>query len=428
MVGAEAVVMSERGLRGSTLMDSARDTGRHPQQTLGGSRVLVVMPSIPVQGMERANLEIMRVLRRRGADVLVVTERTHGQRVQRAVEQAGARWVAVRITDVYEERLHLTWRLPEQLGVLKAWARAAWGIWRTAGSYRPTHVYVTNLSYGLYALLVLVSTRAKVVFRLPNPPTPAGRGHKQRLARWLWRRCLRLADVVVCNCQYTAALARREGVAGERLRLIHNIVPLAVARDIGDAPRLDPQRFTVVYLGRIRPEKGITELVSAATRLVAERPDVDFVLAGEYAWKNDFARDVIGRLEVEGLAARIRFVGEVQDVHGLLDQCQLHVCPSTSANESFPNVVLEAKAHGVPSVVFPTGGLPEAVTHLVDGYVCPERSAASLYDGLKFFVDDASALRKAGEAAKASAACYSPERIGDLWADVFRSGADDSRG
>ena len=41
---------------------------------------------------------------------------------------------------------------------------------------------------------------------------------------------------------------------------------------------------------------------------MTERPDVELILAGEYAWKNDFARDVIDRLQAQGLAGRIRFM------------------------------------------------------------------------------------------------------------------------
>ena len=42
------------------------------EQPLAGARILVVMPSIPVQGMERSTLQIFRMLRQRGADVLFV--------------------------------------------------------------------------------------------------------------------------------------------------------------------------------------------------------------------------------------------------------------------------------------------------------------------------------------------------------------------
>lgn len=44
-------------------------------------RILAVMPSIPVQGMERSNLQIMKMMRERGADVLFITEKTFGERV-----------------------------------------------------------------------------------------------------------------------------------------------------------------------------------------------------------------------------------------------------------------------------------------------------------------------------------------------------------
>jgi glycosyltransferase involved in cell wall biosynthesis len=169
----------------------------------------------------------------------------------------------------------------------------------------------------------------------------------------------------------------------------------------------------------VRPDKGVRELFDAALMLMRDFDDVDFHLAGEYAWRNPFADRLIEDVKARGLEGRIRFVGEIKDVDGLLRQCDLHVCPSISVNESFPNVVLEAKAQSLPSVVFPTAGLPEAVTHLVDGYICPERSASALYEGIKYFIVNPAALREMGEAARRSLARFSEERAADHWSKVF---------
>ena len=397
--------------------DPALDITPPPLRTLDGVRVMVVMPSIPLQGMERSTLAIVEVLQGHGATALFITERTHGQKVRSAVEAIGARWAAVRVTDTYEERLHLSRRPRELWTVFRAWARAAWGIRRQVRAFRPTHIYITSFPAFLYAWPAVAGGHAPIVFRLPNPPPAPGPGLASAVVRRLWTLVLSRADVVVCNCRYTEARVAALGVKNLAVRVISNLAPRP--RGGGEGPRLDPRRLTVVYLGRIRREKGVRELVDAALRLVRERADVDFVLAGEHVWQNPFARELTRELEREGAADRIRLLGEVDDVHPLLAQCRLHVCPSISEGESFPNVVLEAKSHALPSVVFPTGGLPEAVTHLDDGYVCRDRSAHALYEGLRYFLDDTAALARAGVAAKTSVAQYSRERIGPQWMDVF---------
>ncbi|MGH8443552.1 MAG: hypothetical protein ACRETF_11715, partial [Nevskiaceae bacterium] len=47
--------------------------------SLAGTRILVVFGSIPVFGMERATIGLMRAMRARGATILFVTEATYGR-------------------------------------------------------------------------------------------------------------------------------------------------------------------------------------------------------------------------------------------------------------------------------------------------------------------------------------------------------------
>src|SRR5581483_11951374 len=117
-----------------------------------------------------------------------------------------------------------------------------------------------------------------------------------------------------------------------------------------------------------------------------------------------------------------QFCGVIEDVFGLLAGCDLHVCPSVSANESLPNVILEAKAARLPSIVFPTAGLREAVTHLQDGYVCPEPSHQALYEGIRYFLEHPEAATAMGHAARQSLERFSRERAAEEWASVFSSG------
>ena len=403
----------------------AENTPDQVSDDLAGTRILVLLPSIPVQGMERATLQIMRMMRRRGGEILFVTESTYGDAVRREVERIGCRWTAA----PFSRRLGLTTSPIEMGRMLRALGRASSAVRRIYRDYRPTHVFVSDLAAFAYALPVLWSARAPVVFRLGNPPDLSLSGLKAAISALLWRRCVdRVCDVLVCNSEYARGQLAKVGVDPHRVQVIYNCVAERPPVEASDAPRVNPQHLNVVYLGRLRPEKGVGELYEAARRLIAERDDVDFYWAGAHRWQNPFAAQLIRDIEARGLTSRIHVLGEIEDVFGLLAQCDLHVCPSRSAGESFPNVVLEAKMHGLPSVAFRVAGLPEAVEDGVDGWICSEPTAAALHEGLRYFLDDPAARDAAGAAAKRSLQRFSAERAADAWSALFRGAGKRKRG
>lgn len=384
-------------------------------QDLRGTRILVVMPSIPVLGMERANLQIMKMMRERGAEVLFVTDQNYGQRVQQEVERIGCQWAATR----FGRRLGLPKGPLDFAGIVTALARGAWGIRRIARAYRPTHLYFTNIAYILFGLPT-ARTGLPVIFRVPNPPDTHLTPVKQRLSNWIWQDVVEpVCDVIVCNSRHTFRELERIVVRTRKARVIYNCVPERQRTQPSDAPCMDRDNFNIVFVGQITAAKGVRELVDAAVRLVRARKNVSFYIAGDHEWRNPFAKGLMAEVARLGLEQRIRFTGEIQDITGLLAQCDLHVCPSVF-EEPFGIVVLEAKNQGIPSVVFPSGGLTEVVTPLVDGYVCNEKSADALCEGITYFLDDPAALAAASEAARMSLVRFSTERASEEWAAVFR--------
>lgn len=384
---------------------------------LAGARVLAMLASIPIRGMERSNLQVLRMLVEQGADVLVVTHpvRAEKMQMQDEVERIGARWVDA----PFGERLRIPRSPAAALRIGRDWLRVARAIHGIYTRYRPTHIYLTSPIYIVHALPTLALAPEPAILRLPQPPGSWQGGLRSRLDAWIWRRLLLpICDVLVCNSAYSRI---RLGGLRDRATVIHNCVPERAPAATSDAPAVNRGRLNVVFLGQLHPAKGLRELVDAAVRIVRARSDVDFLIAGDHAWRNPFAQGLIDEIAALGLGERIRFVGEVVDVFGLLDRCHVHVLPSLS--ESFPNVVLEAKSRGLPSVVFPSGGIPEAVVHGVDGFLCAEPSAAALEQGLLAFLDDPAALAAAGAAARRSLERFSRARAAELWVELFaRSG------
>ena len=200
--------------------------------------------------------------------------------------------------------------------------------------------------------------------------------------------------------------------------MIHSLAPSSSA-PCAEAPYDDEQRH-VAYCGQITRGKGVFELLDAAAALRGAHPRVRYHLVGGSKYGTDTERDVDALIRSRGLTDIVRRHGWVENPREFLARADGHVAPSMW-DEPFANVVLEAKAVGTPSVVFPSGGLPEMVRHRIDGFICAQRSSGGLAEGLDWLLGlDASARRRVRAAAAAdSEARFGRRRFLDAWAGVY---------
>jgi glycosyltransferase involved in cell wall biosynthesis len=91
--------------------------------------------------------------------------------------------------------------------------------------------------------------------------------------------------------------------------------------------------------------------------------------------------------------------------------------------ESFGNVVLEARSAGLPAVTFARGGLPELVEDRKSGFVCRSADLQGLLAGIEFFLEDPASWAKAREfclrSMTDSASPYSSAAFESAWRAVF---------
>src|SRR5262249_61443788 len=125
---------------------------------------------------------------------------------------------------------------------------------------------------------------------------------------------------------------------------------------------------------------------------------------------------LLARAQAPDLAGRVQFLGWRDDVMALMAEAGVHASPSRPEMlEGMPLTCLEAKAAGLPSVVFPVGPFPELVEHEVDGWICRDVSAAALAEGLEHFVADRARAERAGRAARRSAERFRPDGAARAW-------------
>lgn len=125
-------------------------------------------------------------------------------------------------------------------------------------------------------------------------------------------------------------------------------------------------KFIIGYAGRIAANKGIDILVKAFAKLSKKYPDMFLYLAGsdEKGYKEELKK-MITKFQLE---AKVKFLGQVQDMEKFYKSINLFVLPSV-VKEAFGLVLCEAMYCGVPVITTDSGAQSEIIEDGVDGYI-----------------------------------------------------------
>jgi starch synthase len=205
----------------------------------------------------------------------------------------------------------------------------------------------------------------------------------------------------------------------------------ATVRGLG----IDPERPSVVFVGRITRQKGLPYLLRAAALLP---PEVQLILCAGAPDTPEILQEVR-----DGVSALQKIRSGVIWIDRLLSQTELStvltaattfVCPSIY--EPLGIVNLEAMACGVPVVGTATGGIPEVVDDGVTGRLVPieqaedgtgtpldpDRFVADLAETLIQVVSDPGTAKKMGAAGRERAEeHFSWDRIAARTKEIYES-------
>ena len=198
-----------------------------------------------------------------------------------------------------------------------------------------------------------------------------------RVYQWLWLPFIRRCDLALVNSTNTASLAQRAGVQSRTTHVLHPGC---------DLPTLDAeaalefrqrhgfaQRPLLLSVGRLTQRKGLAEFVAKALPAIAARyPDVLLLVIGDEASDALHARAGSERERILTAARNgsveqnLHFFGRCNDatLSAAYQAADVHVFPVLALPgdvEGFGMVALESAAHGLPTVAFAVGGVPDAV-------------------------------------------------------------------
>jgi phosphatidylinositol alpha-1,6-mannosyltransferase len=230
----------------------------------------------------------------------------------------------------------------------------------------------------------------------------------------LWLPCIRRCDLALVNSANTAALARERGVPAQRLRVLHPGTEMPVLdRAAAAAFRARHglgERPLLLSVGRLTQRKGLAEFVTQALPAILRRhPDALLATIGDEASDALHTRAgsererILAAADAAGVGAHLRFLGRCSDadLSAAYQAADVHAFPVRDLPgdvEGFGMVALESAAHGLPTVAFRVGGVPEAGRAGVTGaLVAPGDYAA--------FADAIAAQLERGRDAASEAAC-----------------------
>jgi glycosyltransferase involved in cell wall biosynthesis len=230
----------------------------------------------------------------------------------------------------------------------------------------------------------------------------------------LVRRRLAAVDLVVTCSDYLTGRGR-SAFPATRWETVHNGV------EMGSDPR--PDGRTILFVGRVSPDKGVHVLLEAFRLLCERRDDLRLELIGDEALPSTSmqvrldeeprvrrlarfyrGRAYLGPLLAElppGVAERVTHRTWIahDEVLAAYRRAGVVVLPSVW-NEPFGMPAVEAQAAGRPVVASQVGGLPEVVIDGQTGLLVPPEDPLALASAMGRLLDDAELRRRLAEAGR----------------------------
>ena len=146
--------------------------------------------------------------------------------------------------------------------------------------------------------------------------------------------------------------------------------------------KISPDDFVFIFVGRLVGDKGLNELIAAFKVLAL--PKVKLLLVGPYETELDpLKAETLQEIDHNANIITVGFQPDVRPYFAIADAL---VFPSY--REGFPNVVLQAGAMGLPSIVTNINGCNEIIKNHQNGLVIPVKDPSALEKAMRQVVED----------------------------------------
>lgn len=238
-------------------------------------------------------------------------------------------------------------------------------------------------------------------------------GYLMRIMKWVFGQDL---PFIVLSDMEKDILTQRFGAK--------NVVSLPNCVDLSDATAFKKEQvlhdeskpLRIGYLGRIEPNKGMTELLVACQRLKKEKYPFKLVIAGKEQTEGEYLPQFD-----QWLGNSFEYAGLVSGKSkcDFLRSLDAFVLPTYF--EGLPMSLLETMSYGITPLVTPVGSIPQVVKDGENGVFITDHDSDSIVYVIKKLNECRSLLRKLGDAARETIFNqFSPEKYVEKLNSIYQ--------
>jgi glycosyltransferase involved in cell wall biosynthesis len=211
----------------------------------------------------------------------------------------------------------------------------------------------------------------------------------------------------------------KKGIPAHKLITIHNGVDLDRFKVNVDADRkkeefgINSSDFVVGTISRIEPQKGHKYLIDAASTVRKEFPNVKFLIVGTGSLKNKLKKYVKNK----GLEKDIIFTDKRKDIPEILSIMDVFALPSL--REGFSISLLEAMAAGRVVVATDVGGNLEVIDNGENGFIIPANSPRILAEKIIKILKDQKLRNRIGKNAQEKVREFSIDNMASKTMELY---------
>lgn len=379
-------------------------------------KVLGILTSVDIYGKERANIEVYNLLKynEKNIDFYVAINNQANDKLKEAVSYLSP--ISFTVPKRHSKRFRfLTFLYTYIIGNIQLLSLLI--------KLRPVLLMMNNEIDFYDFFPALYFYRKRIIYRVGDAPAFKTLSVK-KYNTYVWNHyVIPRVTVFVCNSRYVMSTIKDVGRINKKDKIIYNYPPTRLSHhDAKEKEKYvlkESDDVSFGYIGQIFEQKGVHHFISCALKILKLHPTSLFYIAGSLIRMPEYSAKLVKMIPPE-YKSNIIFLGEIENIDIFFNNIDVLCIPSIK-QEPLANVLVEAKQHSKPCVIYPSGGMPELVQHKVDGYICKSQEPEALLEGMNYYVENPKLVKENGKEAYQSIKIMGIDKdnFTKKWLEVF---------
>jgi len=180
---------------------------------------------------------------------------------------------------------------------------------------------------------------------------------------------------------------------------------LSQRKIIRDSCHIDNSNVVLLFLGRLKREKGVIKLAQAFIEVIKKNKNVTLLIVGQD--EDDLKKELLMSFNL--CMDFVKFIDFTKNPEDYMNAADILILPSY--REGFGNVVIESACCGIPSIVSNVYGLNDSIIDGETGLVTSDNSIKSLQEAIVTLITNKNLRLKMGENALARGVKFFSQEI-----------------